>query len=91
MPNIRSAAKRMRQNVVRRTANRSKRSNLRSAIKKFTAAIEQGDLTVATSLLSETASVLGKAAQQGLIHKNNASRHISRLSKKINELKAQKA
>jgi small subunit ribosomal protein S20 len=91
MPNIRSAAKRMRQNARRRTANRGKRAAMRTAVKKLASAIDQGDTQTAASLLPATVSVIGKLAQQGLIAKNNAARHISRLSKKVHALSVAKS
>jgi small subunit ribosomal protein S20 len=88
MPNIRSAAKRMRQSARRRDANRSKRANMRTIVKKLHSAVDEGNAGQAASLLPETISVISKLAQKGLIHKNNAARHISRLSKKVNALSA---
>lgn len=83
MPNIKSAAKRMRQNARRRAANRSKRSMMRTSIKKLYTAVEQGDAQAAAAQLAETASVIGKMASKGIIHKNNAARRISRLSRRV--------
>ena len=90
MPNIRSAVKSMRQNAKRRLANRGKRSAMRTAIKKLQEAIDQGDVQAASSLLNETVSVIGKCAQQGLVHANNAARHVSRLSKHVHAMAADK-
>lgn len=78
----------MRQNVGRRAANRSNIAALRTSIKKLDAAIAGGDKSAASSQLTQTASVIGKAAQKGLIHKKNASRHISRLAKRLNKIAA---
>jgi small subunit ribosomal protein S20 len=88
MPNIRSASKRMRQNIRLRAANRGKRSTMRTTIKKIDAAITAGNAQEAAALLPQTVSVIGKLAQKGLIHQNNAARHISRLSRKVSALAA---
>jgi small subunit ribosomal protein S20 len=91
MPNIKSAAKRMRQNEKRREANRSQRSTLRTAVKKTRSALQLGDLEATQAALPKTVSAVAKAAQKGMIHKNKAARIASRLSKAANALKAKQA
>ena len=76
----------MRQNAKLRVANRAKRSVLRTAIKKVRLALEEGNAELAKSLLPEALSVIGKSAQKGLIHKNQAARNCSRLTRKVNSL-----
>lgn len=83
MPNIKSAKKRMRQNVKHRMKNRAERSTLRTFVKKLRTAIEEGDQATAQTLLPETISVLDRSAKKGLIHKNKAARHTSELTKKV--------
>lgn len=91
MPNIRSAIKRMRQNTKRRTENRSKHSTMRTSIKKLRAAIEENNPQTASALLPETISIIDKAAAKGLIHKNAAARHTSRLTRQVHALQSQPA
>ncbi|MCL5269790.1 MAG: 30S ribosomal protein S20 [bacterium] len=91
MPNIKSAAKRMRQNAKRQAANRASRSALRTAIKKTRRAAEEANVEQAVSQLAQTLGVIGKTAQKGLIHKNKAARDASRLTKKVNALQAKSA
>lgn len=86
MPNIKSAAKRMRQNAKRRAENRSKRSAMRTAMKKLNAMIDAGEGAQAAAELPRTLSVIGKMAQKGLIHKNKAARHASSFTRKVSAL-----
>lgn len=83
-----SAIKRARQNERRNLRNTMLRSSLRTAVKKVTSAIEQGDSTAASSELPLAVRALGKAVTKKIIHKNNASRKISRLTRKVNALLA---
>jgi len=80
LANTRSAEKRNRQTQKRRTRNVQVRTGLKSAVKKAREAISQGPATareaVATALRS-----LDKAASKGILHKNAASRRISRLAR----------
>ena len=78
MPNIRSAAKRMRQNEKRRIRNRVYRGRARTFIKKAQAAMAAGDLEEARDQSALAIKALDKAAQKGVIHKNNAARRKSR-------------
>ncbi len=83
MPNIQSAVKRMRQNEVRRMRNRSRLSEMRTAIKKFRRLVEGGQLDEARAALPSVYSVIDKTAQHGVIHRNTAARSKSRLSKHL--------
>ena len=87
MPNIKSAAKRMRQNARRRAQNRDQRAELRTGIKKLVRLVGENEVQTATEQLPLTLSLIGKSAQKGLIHKNKAARQASRLTRKINALK----
>ena len=83
MPNHKSAEKRMRQNEKRKQINRSNRTRVRSSIKKLRGALEgDGD---AKTLLPTTVSMLDKAVQKGVMHKNTAARHKSRLTARVNQ------
>ncbi len=80
MPNHKSAEKRVRQNEKRREVNRGNRSRLRTGIKKLRAALESGDAGSAQTLLPETVSLIDKAVQKGVLHRNAAARYKSRLT-----------
>jgi small subunit ribosomal protein S20 len=80
MPNHKSAEKRVRQNEKRREINRGNRSRLRTGIKKLRAAMESGDAGSAQTLLPETVSLIDKAVQKGVLHRNAAARYKSRLT-----------
>lgn len=86
MPNIKSAKKQMRQNVKRRMRNRMVRNKARTFVKKATDALAAGEVTPAAEAIREAMSQLDKAAQKGVIHRNNADRRKSRLAKKLSAL-----
>lgn len=86
MANHKSAEKRVRQNARRNEINKSNRSKLRTQIKKLRAAIASTDKNVSGELLNPTVSLIDKAVNKGLIHKNTAARHKSRLTKHVTEL-----
>jgi small subunit ribosomal protein S20 len=77
MANIKSAAKRARQGVVRRAHNASVLSALKSGQKKFRTALAAGKLDDAKSEYVKISSALDKAAKRGIIHKNSADRRKS--------------
>ena len=78
-----SAIKRVRQNVARRTRNRSNRSRLRSQIKKLRQALDASNLAEAKKLLPETASLVDVMVKKGIIHENAGNRYKSRLARRI--------
>jgi small subunit ribosomal protein S20 len=84
MANHFSALKRARQTERRTAANRANKSRLRTALRTFRAALTAGDKEKAQTGYRETASVLDKAVQKGVLHKNTASRYKSRLGKRLN-------
>lgn len=86
MANHKSAEKRVRQNAKRNLINRSNRSKLRTSIKNLRAAVATNDKTVSTELLYPTVSLIDKAVNKGVIHKNTAARYKSRLTKHVNNL-----
>jgi small subunit ribosomal protein S20 len=86
MANHKSAEKRMRQNARRNEINRSNRSKLRTSIKKLRAAVAGHDKSGSTELLNPTVSLIDKAVNKGIIHKNTAARYKSRLTKHVNDL-----
>ena len=81
MANTLSAKKQVRQNKKRRECNLSRRTAIKTAIKKVLTAVEQG--TDASLLLSDVAAKLARAKGKGVIHANTASRKLSRLAKKV--------
>lgn len=81
MANTRSAEKRNRQTQKRRTRNVQVRTGLKSAVKKAREAIVQPDPAAAKQAVAAALRTLDKAASKGIIHKNAASRRISRLAK----------
>lgn len=86
MPNHKSAEKRVRQSERRRQINRSNRTRVRSAIKKFRATISSGKGEELKTLLPETISTIDKAVQKGVMHKNAAARYKSRLTVNANQV-----
>ena len=83
MANIKSAKKRARQAVKRNQHNVSMRSQMRTTVKKVLKEIEAGNRTGAEAALKSAESTLDSSASKGLIHKNKASRHKSRLTARI--------
>jgi small subunit ribosomal protein S20 len=89
LANTKSAIKHARQNANRRTHNRIYRLSPRTHIKKVRRLVENAQLDEAQTELTAAISALDKAAQKGVIHKNNAARRKSRLAKLLR--KAQQA
>jgi small subunit ribosomal protein S20 len=83
-----SALKAQRQNLKQRARNRKNISQLKTQVKKLRSAVASGNGETAASLLSETVSVIDRAAKKGVIHDNAASRFKSRLTRRVNSLKA---
>jgi small subunit ribosomal protein S20 len=86
--NIKSAKKRAKQAVVRNLRNNSQRSQLRTAVKKVLKALEANDATAAQEALNIAQPILDRFSARGLIHRNKAARHKSRLTARIKALKA---
>lgn len=86
MANHKSAEKRVRQNTKRNEINRSNRSKLRTQIKKLRSALLATDKKQSDELLVPTVSLIDKAVNKGLIHRNTAARYKSRLTKHVSEL-----
>ena len=83
MANTKQAAKRARQAVKTRSRNMAQRSELRTAIKKVTAAVATGDKAKAEAVFKDSVSTIDSIADKKIIHKNKAARHKSRLSAAI--------
>ena len=88
LANIKSAKKRARQSVRSRAHNMSMRSMMRTMVKKVGHALDAKDATLALTNFKKAESVLDNYARKGLIHKNKAARHKSRLTAKIKALAA---
>lgn len=86
MANIASAKKRARQAVRRRNHNASFKSRFRTYLKKVTAAIDAGDKEAAAASLKEAQPIIDKMVSKGIIHKNKAARHKSRLNARVNAM-----
>jgi len=86
--NHKSAEKRNRQAQVKRVRNRGVRSKMKTVIKNLNEAIETGNAEEAKTALATAVPVIAKTASKGTIHKKNASRKISRLTKRVNQLEA---
>jgi small subunit ribosomal protein S20 len=86
LANIKSAKKRAIQAEKRRQHNASRRSMTRTCIKKIIAAINVGNKEEAQAAFTAAVPVLDRMAAKGLIHKNKASRHKSRLNAQIKAL-----
>ena len=86
MANHKSAEKRVRQNAKRNEINRSNRSKLRTSIKKLRTSVASNDKSGSVELLNPTVSMIDKAVNKGIIHKNTAARYKSRLTKHVNDL-----
>jgi small subunit ribosomal protein S20 len=84
LANTRSAKKRIRQNVTRRSHNMMYRTRARTYVKRARMAIQSGDSDAAHEAVQAAISELDKAASKGVIHRNNASRRKSRLLKLLN-------
>ena len=87
MANTKSAEKRAREAIVRRAQNVAHRSKVRSAVRKVVEAIKAGKKTEATAALKVASPVIDAMSRKGIIHKNKAARHKSRLAGQIKAIK----
>ena len=86
MANKKSAIKRLRSAERRRLRNRVYRGGARTSVKKARQFIEAGRVEEAREAVREAVSALDKAAEKGIIHKNNAARRKSRLMQQLNQI-----
>ena len=86
MANIKSQIKRIRQNEVRRQRNKSVRSALKTYTRRVRAAVAAGDREAAEAALATAGRAYDKAASKGVVHRNNAANHKSRLAKQVSAL-----
>ncbi len=85
MPNIKSAKKRVLISTEHRERNMAQRSSLKTSLKKAASSIAAGDES-STQNLKLAIKSLDEAATKGIIHKNQAARRKSRLTKKLNSM-----
>lgn len=83
-----SAKKRVRQTARRNARNRARKDQLKGEIKAFTAALTANDASKAETALNQVSRRLDRIAAKHTIHKNTAARRRSRLTKRLNALKA---
>jgi small subunit ribosomal protein S20 len=86
MANTKSARKATRVIARREEVNKNRRAVLRSSVRKVEEAITSGDRAKAMAAFKDAEPVIMRAAQRGVVHKSNASRKVSRLSKRIAKL-----
>lgn len=86
MPNIKSAKKRVKVTGVKTLQNKMFKSAMKTSVKKYKAAVEQGDKQLAEKTYIEAVGMVDKAVSKGLIHKNNAARKKSQYTKLLNGL-----
>ena len=87
MPNIKSAIRRVKKTQLQTLKNRTRKSKYKSAVKQMLMYIESGKINEAKKFLPKFHSQLMKVAKTGVISKKTVSRKISRVTKKINNLK----
>ena len=83
MANHKSAKKRIRRNANRAEINKSRISRIRTFVKRVEAAIASGDKDTAQSALKDAQPELMRGVSKGVLHKNTASRKMSRLSARV--------
>ena len=88
MPVIKSAKKRMRQNLKRRERNYPVRSEMKTMIKKVLKLVKDGDLEGAKKVLPLAYAVVDKATKKKILHGNNAARKKSLMARAVNNLEA---
>ena len=82
MANIKSQIKRIKTNEKARLRNKSVKSSLKTAIRKYRAAADAGDLDTAATLMRDASKALDKAASKGVIHANQAANRKSAMAKR---------
>ncbi|QAR33617.1 30S ribosomal protein S20 [Geovibrio thiophilus] len=80
------ANKRIRQDSKKALANKANKSKMRTVIKKFLAAVSSGDKAVAAEAFKNAEVTIRKISTKGVIHKNQASRRVSRLAVRLNAM-----
>ena len=86
MANIQSAKKRVRRNARRTTINHARMGRIRTFIKRVEVAIEGGDKEVAQQALKAAQPEIMRGVTKGVLHRNTASRKVSRMSARVKAL-----
>ncbi|MDI6827897.1 MAG: 30S ribosomal protein S20 [Armatimonadota bacterium] len=86
MPNIKSVIKDVKKSRERHLRNVAEKSKIKTFVKKARASIESGDKEAIQQAISAAVSVIDKAAEKGIIHKNAAARRKSRLMRAANKV-----
>lgn len=84
MPNVKSAKKRVLVTKTKTLQNKSFRSEMKTAIKKYEAALAGGDRELASKTYLDAVSKIDKAVNKGILHPNNAARKKSRFTLMLN-------
>ena len=85
MPNIKSAKKQAKQNIVRRLRNKARKTEIKSLVKRFEDAVETKDFATAQDLLRQAESKLARAKTKNVMHWRTAARKTSRLAQVLKE------
>lgn len=88
MPNTKQALKRIRVSEKRNARNRFVKSSVKTAVRRFSETLAQGDMENAGNTLQTAVKSLDKAVSKGVVHKNAAARKKSRLAKRLNKATA---
>ena len=86
MPNIKSSKKDVISSKIAYEKNKANKSELKTMLKKYEAALESGDKAVAEAAYKNAVVLVDKAVQKGILHKNNAARKKSSMTLKLNKL-----
>ena len=87
MPNKASAKKRLRQTIKKTTENKNRKTRIKTFVKKVEQAIVEGDQAAANEVFLAAQSEIMRGVTKGVVHKNTASRKISRLNSRVKSLK----
>lgn len=90
MANHKSAVKRAKQSEARRLRNRMRKTRMKNVIKDVQEAISSNSTELVMERLRQAVSTIDRTAGKGVIHKNNAARKISRLTRRVQEFLAAK-
>jgi len=91
LANHKSALKRAKQSEIKRVENKSYKTRVKKAVKEVRAAVANNSEPEARESLKKAVSIIQKTASKGVIHKNQASRRVSRLEHQVNQLAAPEA
>ena len=86
MPNIKSAKKRVKVTATKTLQNKIFRTQMKTAMKKYEAAVEAGDIALAQETYKAAVKKIDQAAARGIIHKNAAARKKSQFTKALNNM-----